>query len=466
MIDLEVQIPKKVYLPCYQHLLDSDADINFLWGGRDSGKSHFIAQKLIEKCMTADYFRCILVKKTFNSIHDAQWQTIKDIVNQWGLSSLFQFKESPLSIECVNGNKFLARGCDDPANLKSIKDPSDVWYEELNQLTLNDFVTVATTLRSDKAKVQQWCSFNPETEGPYDEFWLYKYFFKGRDYNFTDKWVIQLPNNDPIEFIYTSTHTTYHDNKHVTNERIALLEWLADSDPYYYTVFAEGVWGNIKAGSPFIFNFNKKKHIKKGLEAIPHLPIILSFDFNTEPITCLVGQCDGLHEVRILDEYRLINSDIEELCTRIISDYQDRMLLVTGDASGQNRTALKRDLNYYKEIKRVLQLGMGNFKIPAGNPRVKNTRVLCNALLKKHTNYFFSDRVPFLVLDIDMCEVDEKGGIDKKKDKHKSHLLDAWRYFNYTFLHKFLDRKYYEPGYEETNIQGDRDQANGDEPGG
>lgn len=440
MSEIDVIIPASVYLPCYKHLNKSQADINFLWGGRDSGKSHYIAQRLIRKCMREKYFRCLLVKKTFNSIHDAQWQTIKDIVNDWGLKDFFKFKESPLSIECANGNRFLAKGCDDASNLKSIKDPTDVWYEELNQLDLTDFITVATTLRSGKAKIQQWCSFNPEADGPYTEHWLYKNFFKDKGYfNFNDSWTFDLPTKEKVELTYTSTHTTYHDNLHVTPQRIAFLEWLGESDPYYHTVFAEGQWGNIQPGSPFIFKFDRKKHIQKGLQPLPYVNIILSFDFNVEPITCLVCQCDDYERVRILDEYRLMNSDIHELCERIKIDYSSFPILVTGDASGQNKTALKRDLTYYKVIKEVLNLGRASFKVPGANPPIKTTRVLCNTLLGKHNDYLFSDRVPFLITDIEQCEVDEHGGIDKSKDKHKSHLLDCFRYFNWAFLNKFID---------------------------
>lgn len=439
MSEVEVQIPLSVYLPCYRHLLNSTADINFLWGGRDSGKSYFIAQQLIKKCLRADYFRCILVKKTSNSIHDAQWQTIKDIATEWGLLDLFRFKEYPLSIECVNGNKFLARGCDDPGNLKSIKDPSDVWYEELNQLTLIDFITVATTLRSEKVKIQQWCSFNPEAIGAYEEFWLYKLFFKDRGYNFSDKWIVEIPKSDPIEFEFTSTHTTYHDNTHIKPARIAFLEQLAIIDPYYYTVYALGKWGNVKVGALFIFTFSKDKHIKRGLESIPYLPIILSFDFNIDPITCISGQCDEtMKDVRILDEFRILNSDIYELCARIEVKYRDRQLIIAGDASGQNKTALKRDLDFYTVIRQELRLGMGQFKLYAANPPIKKTRLLCNALLAKHPNYFFSDRVPYLITDIENTQVDAEGGIDESKDKHQGHLLSCFRYFNYTFLHKWL----------------------------
>lgn len=236
------------------------------------------------------------------------------------------------------------------------------------------------------------------------------------------------------------TFTTY-DNPFIDPAEIDSARTHLDEATFRCEFLAEDVTLSV---NKFIYNFDRDKHVVKGLQPIPYLPIILSFDFNTEPITCLVGQCDGLEKVRILDEYRLMNSDIDELCQRILSDYPDSMLLVTGDASGQNRTALKRDLNYYKEIKRVLKLGMGQFRLPKANPPIKNTRVLCNSLLGRHKDYLFSDRVPYLILDIEEVEVNLEGGIDKTKDKHQSHLLDCWRYFNYSFLHRFLDLKIYE----------------------
>lgn len=234
---------------------------------------------------------------------------------------------------------------------------------------------------------------------------------------------------------------TSYDNPFIDPEEIDNAREQLDESTFRCEFMAEDV---TLAVNKFIYNFDTQKHIIKGLQLIPHLPVILSFDFNVEPITCLVGQCDGIETVRILDEYRLMNSDIEELCTRILSDYPDKMLLVTGDASGQSRTALKRDLNYYKEIKSILKLGMGQFKVPTVNPPVKGTRILCNSLLSRHKDYLFSDRVPYLVMDIQEVEVDENGCIDKDKKKHQTHLLDCWRYFNFTFLKKFLDLRIYE----------------------
>lgn len=434
MTEIEVQIPIQNYLPCYRHLLDSTADINFLWGGRDSGKSHFIAQKLIEKCLSADYFRCILIKKAANTIKDSQWQTIKDIVNEWGLNELFQFIENPLQIKCANGNRFLARGCDDIANIKSVKDPSDVWFEEGNQLTLTDFITVVTTLRTNKAEIQQWFSFNPEAPGDYEDFWLYKNFFENRDsYNFTDKWVIDVKDQEPVEVTFTSTHTTYHDNKHVKPVRIAFLEQLAVLDPHYYTVFTEGQWGNIQVGDRYCYCFDRSKHIKpttlnKAFE------VYLSFDFNVNPITCGVYQWDEKTKtIKGIESIKLDKSDIYKLCDYVIAAYPGCMFIITGDATGRNTTAMVQDgINYYTIIKLKLNLSEGQIKVDTVNPDIKENRVLVNSVLHNVNVELDPHRCKHLIFDCENVSVNDMGKIekgDRSNPKKRSDQLDNFRYF-------------------------------------
>src|ERR1700712_3460931 len=100
---IEVDIDKDVYLECYHHLLDeNDIDIEILFGGRDSGKSKFIAQYFTEQSMMLDYFRCLLIKETHESIKDAQWQMLKDTAEEWQVDTLFKFQTSPLGIKCIN----------------------------------------------------------------------------------------------------------------------------------------------------------------------------------------------------------------------------------------------------------------------------------------------------------------------------------------------------------------------------
>lgn len=94
---------------------------------------------LLRKCLFESYFRCVLIKKTFESIKDSQWQMLKDIADKWGVLDDFEFKVAPLEIVCKNKqhNSFIARGCDKPEKLKSIANPSHAWYEEGLRLRRN-----------------------------------------------------------------------------------------------------------------------------------------------------------------------------------------------------------------------------------------------------------------------------------------------------------------------------------------
>lgn len=385
-----------------------------------------------------------MVKKTGNSIEASQWQTVKDIVEEWGLSSLFTFKKSPLSIECVNGNKFIARGCDDPANLKSIKDPTDVWYEELNQLELTDFVTVATTLRSNKVEIEQWGSFNPEAAGDYEEFWLYKTFFanySGDIYkNFSSTWTIDLPNDEKYNFTYTSTHTTYLDNPHCKAARKAFLLQLAEIDPYYYKVFTLGKWGNVQVGDPFCLTFDRTKHV--GITTLNRShEVRLSFDFNVNPITCQVFQDIGDWRYG-LESIKLENSDIYKLCDYIKIKYRGCLFRVTGDATGQNTTALVQDgINYYTVIKTRLNLSVTQIKVPTVNPKVKENRVLVNAVFSLAKILLHPVGCKGLIFDLENVSVNDMGEIDKgdrSNPKKRADNLDGFRYYLNTFHKNIL----------------------------
>lgn len=433
---------------------EDESKILLLFGGFGSGKSVFLVDKLINECLTSDYFRCFYGRKIYDTVRISTFLTITDRIEELGLSRQFAYSKadnSSMIVRCLEtGHTFTPFGADNVTKLQSVKDPSHILCDELNQFSSTDFGILLSRLRTTKTKTKFIGAFN--TTHVKAGHWIKTIFFgeETKDTNLTQQ------ANILKEFSIKKVFCNYVDNYFLDKKEYEQTLWIAAVfNEQKFNQIAAGEWGVSEVGNPFIFNFNKKKHIQKGLQAIPHLPTILSFDFNVDPITCIVGQVDGFERARVLDEYRLLNSDIEELCIRIKSDYPDKMLLVTGDASGQNRTALKRDLNYYKEIKRILQLGMGQFKLPAFNPRIKNTRVLCNALLKKHPDYLFSDRVPYLILDIEQTEVDEHGEIDESKDKHKGHLFAAWRYFNWTFLNKFLPSTLYDA--EDTNIHRERD---------
>jgi PBSX family phage terminase large subunit len=446
MSELVIDIPRKAFLPCYHHLLESKSDIDFLWGGRDSGKSRFIASILIVACLNLPYFRCVLVRKVFNTIKESQWQMIKDIATAWGVDHLFSFNTNPLEIKCVNGNRFICRGMDDSSNLKSISNPSHCWAEEMNQISMDDFILIMTSLRYNSGKVKMWCSFNPESNVDYNDFWVYTTFYKDQvSKNFTSTWSIEIPafNNvsaTKVDYVYTSTHTTYHDNRYCKPERAAFLEQLYFLDPYYYKVFTLGEWGNRKNDDPFFYSFEREKHVGK-TDHDKRYETILSFDFNNQPLTCGVYQYYN-NIVYGIESINLNHSNIYSMCDYITVKYSGCLFIVTGDATGRNTTALVKDgINFYTVIKEKLSLSSGQLKVPSVNPLIEENRMVCNSVLHAVKCVFDKDKCKDLIFDFLNVSVNELGKIDKgdrSNPKKRADHADHFRYFCNAFLKSSL----------------------------
>lgn len=216
------------------------------------------------------------------------------------------------------------------------------------------------------------------------------------------------------------------------------IKGLENLDEVTKAIFVNGDWDVIDVERPFAYAFDRWKTVESGLTVNPTEPVILSFDFNVDPITCVTGQSYN-RKIRILKEFRLRNSDIFQLCEVIRKHYGDRNFIVTGDASGNNRSAMTRGaLNYYQIIKEELKLSRSAFRVPSFNPSIKNSRVLLNSILEKHPDFKIDSSCSFLVTDLQNVQVSADGEIDKSRDAHATHLLDGLRYYLWTFHSSFV----------------------------
>lgn len=264
---LEVNIAKDKFLPCYYHLIDSTEffDIDFLYGGRDSGKSRHIAMQLVADCLREGYFKCLLIRKVLNTVRDSQYSLIKSVIEEWNLKPFFNFNETRMEITCrVNGNGFFGRGLDDVGRIKSFNNPSHCWIEEGNQISNDDLVVVLTSLRAEQ-RVKTWFSFNPECDVNYTEFWLWQeYFSHTLKLSFT--WIKTIDTEEgPVSFSIRATHTTYKDNPYCKPHRKALYESYKNSknNNYWYQTYTLGVWGYRRTGGEFWKCFDSDLHVKK-----------------------------------------------------------------------------------------------------------------------------------------------------------------------------------------------------------
>jgi hypothetical protein len=363
------------------------------------------------------------------------FDTICDRIEERGLTRYFKYSRTPnssMQISCsINGNLFIPFGADNTDKLKSLKDASHFFCEELDQFEGTDFSIFITRLRTQKAKTQFIGAFNTTTV-------------------YADHWIRQTFFDDSKEPGYKikKIFCNYPDNVFIDHADYEKKLWIgAGYDEKKFKEIAAGEWGSLDTRNLFAYAFNKKQHVvdvtsPSGAEFMkldPALPVHLIFDFNVDPMTCLVAQRNGIKWCKIIDEYRLRNSDIYDLCERILSDYGDHFLVATGDASGRNRNAAtKGKRSFIVILKDLLHLSVRQMQFPTHNPSISDTRVLMNAIFKKHGNFWISSKCMFLIDDLQTVTVDEKGEIEKEKDKLKTHLLDNLRYLLWNYFRSFL----------------------------
>jgi phage terminase large subunit len=245
----------------------------------------------------------------------------------------------------------------------------------------------------------------------------------------------ELPN----EFYYQLAFPD--DNAFVTDEQKKVWDRM---DERYKRQFISGDWSNFDMdGNRWAFAYDEQKHVVDSVPILDNQEIILSFDFNKNPICCSVVQIPNYTTIRVIETIKLPNSDIYELCKVINAKYPKKLFVVTGDASGSNLNAMVADnLNYYKIIREQLMLSIQQFKVPTINPRIAENRVLVNSLLSRGTIMMDRQKTKSLQFDLENVSVLPDGSL-KKADRNdpaqQADALDTLRYAANTFCSKFVE---------------------------
>jgi hypothetical protein len=430
-------------------LVDNKDRYIICYGGRGSGKSDAIAKILIYRCLNEKYFRFLLIRREYSTIRESSYQTIKDIILELGLESLFEFHTSPLEIICrVNGNRFIARGCDDVTKLKSVKDPSGAYYEE-DIPTESDFITITTSIRTSKAEyLTEYFTINPECDGDHTLHWFWQRFFSGNsELSFRSSVPMQISSNTTVDMTYTVHHSTYLDNRWITPQMIAFLQDLKQKNPYYYQVYCLGRWGHRETTGQFIKQFRIGKNVMP-TEYNPARPLWCSFDFNVLPgVSCVIAQHEnGL--LQIIDELQLAppKNNTVAVCREILNRYGNHHggMYITGDASGRHEdTRTEKGFNDYSIILGELSAFGPSNHTPRINPPVKPRRDFIDSVFQSGDKGHRGLRINIdpkcgkLINDLLYSQEASDGTMLKQRVKdHKTgasyerygHLLDAMTY--------------------------------------
>lgn len=315
---MSVQIPGKIEFgkidrsinPTFRNLLRDRARYMVLKGGAGSGKSRFVAQKIIYRLFAEKGHRFLVARKVYRTLRESCAQELLAVANAWGLRQFLEVNTSPLAIRCpLTGGEIVFLGLDDVEKVKSISGITSIWIEEATELSQKDFQQLTLRLRGRLPNYKQVIlTFNPIDA----THWIKRLFWD----------TYSLP------WKMTRHESTYEDNRYLPADDRAQIESFKDIDALYHQVYALGQWGDIR-----------KTAIYTNWEVGEAPPLEVfgaalyggqDFGFNDPSVFLLVGYRDEtIYVLREVYETKLTNA---ELIERVKTDLPPNVYLCCDSA--------------------------------------------------------------------------------------------------------------------------------------
>ena len=192
-------------------------------GGAGSSKSHSVAQLQIQNLFNEPNRKIAIGRKTFPALRMTAYKLVIDLLKDYGLYNVENHNKSEnVYVNPLNNSSIQFFSLDDPEKIKSA-DFNDIWLEEANEFTYEDYLVLKMRLRAPSTKMNKmYLTLNPVDE---------------------NNWIATKLSNDPAVDLIRST---YHDNPFLTPEYIAILENLINEDANYYRIYVLGEWGKLE----------------------------------------------------------------------------------------------------------------------------------------------------------------------------------------------------------------------------
>lgn len=234
---MEIKVSKSIFNEAYlSSLLDYSYRHEVYYGGAGSGKSHFVAQKLVWKAIQEPR-KILALRKVGATVKDSVFQLLLDTLGYFQVLPQCKVNRTDYSILLPNGSIFLCKGLDNPEKVKSLVGLTDAWLEEATEFNQDDANQIDLRIRDPHARNQQLIfSFNPINKSN----WCYKMFFK-EDFETEEEAQEIMKYRSGVKVL----HTNYTHNKFLPDAYISSLLSLKATNPTYYKIYAEGEFGSL-----------------------------------------------------------------------------------------------------------------------------------------------------------------------------------------------------------------------------
>lgn len=386
----------KAYLPYIDEKSKlRDTRIQIFFGGASSGKSYFIAQRVVSDAV--DGRNTLVLRNVARTVRGSCWNEIIKAINTSGASRHFSISKTEMLITCnLNGAQILFAGLDDVEKIKSITPASgvltDIWIEEATETSYDDYKQLEKRLRGESRHPKRiTMSFNPV----YKEHWIYGQFFGNWQDGATEY------HDDGLSIL----KTTYKDNRFLTADDIYALE--NEQDEYYRDVYTLGNWGVL---GDVIFRNWRTEDLRDFNTDKPLYG--LDFGFSSDPAAAVKVHYDRAgKKIYILDELwekGLTNNHLAELLKPWVGGHY-----ITCDSSEP------------KSIKELQNLGIraigakkGPDSVMHGIQWLQGHEIIVDVRCQRMKNE----------LQLYQWRKDKDGNSMRVPEDRNNHLIDALRY--------------------------------------
>jgi PBSX family phage terminase large subunit len=365
----------------FLHVLDPTVTIDLCCyqGGYGSGKSFigsFLGLELARKYQGSTGLVGAL---TYPMIRDTTLESYFEHLDLLGMVEGVHYTylkaEAKLVFQCWGNSKILFKHLDEPRKLKSL---NLAWFhlEEGSELEESAFLMALSRLRQSGVKrYRGFITTNPQA----NKGWIHKAFVEN--------------NSGPVVLTdpYTGEETRINYRRVIapstenTNLTQAYLESMKHAyDEEYYRINVLGQDGDYTAGLvcySWSFANIEETLYNEGQR------LYLSCDFNVDPMCWVVAHRYN-NEYHFIDELCIENSNIIQACEQFAIKYGKHKagIIITGDASGKNRTDAGQSPQdtRFKILQRELStLGITNFAtdLRTANPNVDSRILSWNSIV-------------------------------------------------------------------------------------
>lgn len=383
---MNITVPSnKVFAPVHA----TTARYVIMRGSAGSGKSVDTAQQYILRLMRDKGRNLLCVRKSDVTNRDSTFAELQGAIYRMGVAQYWTVRQSPLSLRCCNGNEIIFRGMNDDKQREKLKSITfkqgkltDVWIEEMTELTQDDFEIIDDRLRGALLSglfYQIKGTFNPVSSAS----WVKRVFFDRESTN------------------VLRHKSTYLQNRFIDEAYHKRMERRAEVDPDGYRIYGLGEWGEV--GGLILTNYTVES-FDTSASRFDYMVNAQDFGFNHANCIGEIGFKDGdLYLCREIYEFEKDTSELIAIANKLRFR---KDLTMYCDSAEPDRIQMWRKAGYTKAVGVEKEPGSVKAQIDLLKGRRIHIRPECKNTIKEigqwkwrkdqRTGLYIDEPVPFL----------------------------------------------------------------------